>query len=70
MKKAVKKITAFKMLGIHMSFVIFCKFVQNNGNNGPKDDKDKANCIAVAQNYVRNHGSYVGNHTHCTKDRL
>lgn len=53
-----------------MSFVIFCEFIQNNGNNGPEDDKDKANCIAVAQNYVRNHGSYVGNNTHCTKDRL
>ena len=53
-----------------MSFVIFCEFIQNNGNNGPEDDKDKANYIAVAQNYVRNHGSYVGNHTYCTKDRF
>ena len=48
MKKSCEKITAFLMLGAHMSFVVFCKFVQNNGNNGPEDDKDKANCIAVA----------------------
>ena len=30
-----------------MSLVIFCEFVQNNGNNGPENDKDKTNRIAV-----------------------